>query len=422
MCALDLKGGFTHDKGGDMKRWQPLLAGFAVCLLGISLVGSAQAFSVSGRSSTEVEWYDNAQGDTALPAYQYLLLNVRDLGVDGLNFRGYGRLSTDINDEVDAKSRLYYAYLEKRDVVKNLNVKIGRQFISTTAGASLMDGLYLDYNNLGPLKLSLFGGGDVAYYSNYDAKDLIGGAKISGVFFDKSLHLGLSYLQRWSESELANEMYGLDVDYDFRDQLNLYSEVQFDYLSDSVSYFLAGGNYHPAEQWGLRIEYLYSLPVFSSTSIYSVFAVSEYEEIMAEVSYRLSNGLRTFGRYQLEMYEDFENANVFEAGVEKIRTDRFSGYLSGVWRDDSDGQDLRGFKARGAYLFNKYLQAGVGVEVDVLERRLETESDDTTSSRYWLDTVAYLTKKINVMAKVERVESALWDDYYRGRVRLNILF
>ena len=403
-----------------MKRWQSLMMGFAVCLIGISLAESAQALSISGRASTEIEWFDNAQGDTALPAYEYLLLKVQDIDGKGLNFQGYGRLSDDLNNEVDADSRLYYAYLEKTDLVGNLDAKLGRQFVSTTAGASLMDGLYLDYDHLGPLKLALFGGGDVSYYSGYNAEDLIFGAEIRGTFLD-TLNAGFSYVQKWQDSDLSKELFGLDVGYDFRNMLNLYSELQFDYLSDNVSYFNGGFDYHRDPSWSLRAEYLYSLPVFSSTSIYSVFAVNEYQEVATEVSFRHGQGVRSFLKYTREIYQELSDANVVEAGVEKIRTDRLSGYLSGVYRNDSDGQDLRGVRAHGSWLFNRYFQAGVGADLDVLQRRVE-ETDESTSSRVWVDATATLSKKINVQAKVERAESDLWDEYYRGRVRLNILF
>ena len=404
-----------------MKVWQRLTICTAVVLLALGAAGSALAVSVSGRASTEVEWYDNAQGDTAVPAYQYLLLNARDLGIDGLSFRGYGRLATDFKNNVDADSRLYYAYLEKKDLVRNLDLKLGRQFISTTAGASLMDGLYLDYNHLGPLKVSLFGGGDVAYYSGYSAQDLIGGVKVAGTFF-KTLNLGVSYLQRWKDGDLGNEMFGLNADYDWNQMLDLYSEVQYDYLSSNVSYFLAGANYHRSSTWNLRAEYLYSLPVFSATSIYSVFAVSKYQQLMGELNYRLGHGMRAFGRYTHEIYQDFADADVFEAGVEKIRTDRWAGYLAGVWRHDPDGQDLKGLKVNGSYQLTKMLQAGAGLEWNVLDRRIDDTADETTAGRYWVDLTAYLSKKVNIQAKVERVDSDLWDYYNRGRVRLNILF
>jgi len=404
-----------------MKVWQWISLCTAIVMLAALPAGNALGASVSGRASTVFEWYDDAQEDTAVPFYQYLLINVRDIDGDGLNFRGYGRFADDLADEVDVDSQLYFAYLEKKDILTNLDFKLGRQFISTTAGASLMDGLYLDYKGLGPLSLAVFGGGDVTYYEGYNAKDLIGGVELSGNFF-KTLNVSLSYLQKWDDSDLANELFGFDIDYDYDNMLNVYSETQFDYLTNSVSYFLVGANYHKDPRWNLRGEYLYSLPVFSATSIYSVFAVSEYEEAMVEFNYQLDVGLRAFGRYTREMYEDFDDANVFEAGLEKIRTNRCAGYLTGVYRDDEDGQDLKGFKVYGSYLITPMFQAGLGLHLDVLERRLDSDDDETTSKRYWADLTAYITKKVNVEAKVERVESDLYDYYNRGRVRLNILF
>ncbi len=57
-----------------------------------------------------------------------------------------------------------------------------------------------------------------------------------------------------------------------------------------------------------------------------------------------------------------------------------------------------------------------------MERYLDEDDDETTNSRIWVDGTVTINRKINVQAKVERVESDLWDEYYRGRVRLNIRF
>jgi hypothetical protein len=324
-------------------------------------------------------------------------------------------------DEDDVDSRLYYAYIEKNDLLEDLDLKFGRQFISTTAGASIMDGLHLDYTGLEAFDITLFGGGDVAYYEGYNAKDLIGGVEIRRTFFDE-LNVGLSYLQKWDESELANEIFGLDLDYDFADALYLYSETQFNYLADTVSYFLGGAKIHQSENWSLRAEYLYSLPVFSSTSIYSVFAVDEYEELFFEYERRLGNGWRMFVNYALEMYEEDSDASVYEAGIEKIRTGRFYGYLSGVWREDPDGQDLAGAKAYFGANVNQKLRFGLGAHLDVMERYLDDDQDETTNTRIWADGTYTFNRKVNLQAKVERIESDLWDDYYRGRFRVNIRF
>lgn len=401
-------------------------------LLGVVAVGlvmwsgaPARAATVSGRASTVLEWQDSAAEGTALPAYQYLQLNVKDLA-PGYHFKLYGRLGDDLKNEVDAKSRLYYAYVEKKDVIEGLDFRLGRQFIATTAGASLMDGLALDYRFLDDYKLKLFGGGDVTYYQGYNAKDVLAGVELEGRFFD-NLDVGASYLQKWDGGLVAQQLAGLDISFDVADRLWVYNESQWDILSERLSYQLIGAKYRLDLPVTLRAEYLYSLPVFSATSIYSVFAVEEYEEAMVEATWTIVPGVQSFVRATREFYDEYDDAKVFELGVEKLRTGNFSGYLTGTLRRDDDGQDLKGVKIYGAYQFLSKLRAGVGANIDVLEREIdyfETDgnADDTTSQRFWTDVTWTITDKINLEGKYERVESDRLDYYNRGRVRLNILF
>lgn len=410
-----------------MKTWLKITLPLVTLCLVAGFTSQAHAVTVSGKASTVLEWYDTAEEETAVPLYQYLNLNVTNMAEKGWNFRSYGRLSEDINDEVDVDSRLYYAYLEKRDLLKNLDMKLGRQFIATTAGDSLMDGIYFEYQELGPINVAFFGGGDSTFIEGYHADDLIVGAEVFGRFF-KKLDAAFSYVQKWDHGDLSHELFGLDLNYDMA-KSNLYSETQFSWLTEEVTYFILGGNYRPADDWTLNAEYLYSLPVFSSTSIYSVFAVDEYQELALNANYRLERGLNAFARFTHEFYESVDDADVFEAGIEKLRALKFSGYLIGTYRIDDDGQDLYGVKTHAAYLFNPKFEAGVGLHVDVLERELGfiaedngTRADDTTSQRYWVDATAYISPKLNVQGKVEYVESDLWDEYFRGRVRLNVLF
>lgn len=410
-----------------MNIWKGLLLGSALFGLASSLAIPAQAATVSGRASTVLEWYDDPEEDTALPVYQYLQLNVRDLA-PGYHFKLYGRLGDDLNDEdSDAKSELYYAYLEKKNLVQGLDFRLGRQFIATTAGASLMDGLALDYTFLKDYKLKLFGGGDVTYYEGYNVKDVIAGVELGGTFFDDSLDVAGSYLQKWDGGLLAQELVGFDASLDLDGKLWLYNESQWDILSERLSYELVGAKYRFESPFTLRAEYLYSLPVFSSTSIYSVFAVEEYEEAMVEATWMVQPGVQTFLRVTREFYDEFDDANVFELGVEKLATGSCSGYLVGTVRRDDDGQNMHGIKAYGSYRFLSQLQAGLGVSADVLEREIDyfdtdVDADETTQNRFWADVLWKVTDKINVEGKVERVESDLWDYYNRGRVRLNILF
>ncbi|MDT8441550.1 MAG: hypothetical protein RQ723_07805 [Desulfuromonadales bacterium] len=411
-----------------MRVWQRCVLGMLWVPLVLTLALPAQAATVTGRASTVLEWYDTAEEETAIPLHQYLQFSLLDLGNQGYNFKVYGRLSDDLADEVDVDSRLYYAYLEKKGVVDGLDFRLGRQFISTTAGASLMDGLRLDYGFAKNYSLTVYGGGDVTYYSGYNAKDVVWGVEGGGRFLDDALEVNLSYLQKLQDGRLDIELIGFDASYDWQGRLWLYSETQWDYLSDRLSYQLLGGKYRFDGPYTLRLEYLYSLPVFSANSIYSVFAVEEYEEVMAEVTWTIRRGLQAFGRYTHEIYDEFDDASVFEFGLEKLRTVNCSGYVSGVVRRDDDGQNLHGMKAYGNYRFTPKISAGLGLSVDVLEREIaffhsdDTDQDETTSTRLWADARYSFTKKVNVEAKYEYIESDLWDHYNRGRVRLNILF
>lgn len=405
-----------------MRRRQAFLLFFTILIPSIWPGSQACATTVYGKASTVVEWYDNFDGEAALPVYQYLMFNVREIGESGYGFRGYGRLSEDVRNTTDADSRLYYAYFEKKGFANpDLDVRLGRQFITTSAGASIMDGAYLRQRNLGPLHLSLFGGADVAYYRGYDEQDMIWGAELSGQPLE-NLNLGLSYLQKWGDSELTHEVLGFNGSYDLLSLLKIYTDLQYSWLTDELTYTLAGMNYHRSAGWNLRTEYLSSVPVFSSTSIYSVFATDKYEEVMGEFSFRAALGLRAFARVTHEIYEETSDAEVYEAGIEKIRTKRLSGYLAGILRQDNDGQDLQGVKFRLGYLVNRFIDTGLGVHYNVMERRLDDQDDETTSKRFWLDATMYLTSKIDLQAKVESIESELWDRDYRGRIRFNVRF
>lgn len=410
-----------------MKSWQYF---FAVAMI-VLVAANASATSISGRSSTMVEWFDDPEGSGALPAYQYLMLNARDIRDAGVNFRFYGRLGHDLKDTVDADSRLYYAYAEKRGINNLFDVKLGRHLVFNTAGSSLMDGISIDYKPDVPYAVNVFGGGDVKYYESYDNKDLVAGGKLTGRLLEDSLKLGLSYIRKWEDSATTHELFGLDAFYDHGTVLEAYGEYQFNYLSDTMSYLLLGVNYHQNPKWHIRTEYLYSKPVFSATSVYSVFAVAEYQEIMSQLNYRIVPGMYMFGRYTHEIYEDVSNASVMEAGIEKIRTDRFSGSLAGVFRYHDEGQDLYGIRGEGSYRLNHRYRVGFGASIDVLERRLvvfdgeETSIEgkyEETTHRIWADATVFFTRNASLETRIVRIESDRWNEYYYGNIRLNYHF
>ncbi len=410
-----------------MKTCRKVVGGLIVlaCINGVPgpvLAGT----SVYGRSSTVLEFYDSGQEETAVAAYQYLQLNMKDIASSGWNFRGYGRLADDLNDAVDIDSRLYYAYVQKR--TESLDTKIGRQFLVTAAGASLMDGAMLASRGQKVVDFKVYGGGDVRYDAEYAANDLVFGGELSFPHLVKNLMPKVSYLRKYDAGDLSHEVIGLDLNYDWPKLIETYVDTQYSVLTEESTYFLIGAKYYRDPNWSLRADYLYSLPVFSATSIYSVFAVDEYQEFVLEYTRRLAVGLSLFGRYTHEFYTSTSDADVYELGIEKIRTDKLSGYVAVTYRQDDDGQDLQGIKVQAKYLVYTDLQVGAGAHVDVLERQIGFMEDqygavdDTTSQRYWVDMTYNFTRKTSVELKLESLKSDFWDHSYRGRARFNIIF
>ncbi len=409
-----------------MKISKRLLSFISMLLIFLPAKGSL-ATTVSGKASTALEFYENVLGETAVPFYQYLNLNIRDIAEKGYSFRSYGRLAKDLANEDDVESRLYYAYIEKRDFIKdNLDVRLGRQFISSAAGASLLDGIVLKapYDGLGKrIKFTFFGGGDLGYYSDYQEQDLILGLEATSEVYE-NFNIGLSTVQKWNSGDMTYEIFGGNLDYRIPGHLHVYTDLQYNWLKAEFSEILAGLKFHGNPHWSLRAEYIHSIPIFSANSIYSAFDTSEYEEVMAEATYKLDQGLQAFGRYTRELYKDYDDANVYEMGIEKIRTrtKRISGYLSVEIRDDDDGQNEEGVKFHVGYLVQRYLNVGVGAHYNVIERRLDDENDELTSGRYWFDTSFYLNKKMNLQFKLERLEDEVYGSSFRGRLRFNVKF
>jgi len=404
-----------------MKKWRAAVAwGLTVFLLVLGISATSHAANISGRSSTVVEWFDDPDGDTAVPAYEYLLLNARDLW-GGWTFHGYGRLAEDLADEVDVDSRLYSGYFRNNRLAPWLDMRFGRQFVSTTAGASVIDGADIRFTLADHFTLRGLGGVGVSYESAEHSDDYFVGVEFAADELIKNLLVELSYVQTWDQGDLAKEMLGLHADYVFSPKLHLYNETQYSLLYEEITYQLFGASTGWGPDWRVRVEYLFSVPVFDSTSIYSVFAVADYEEVMGEVEYRIGPHHRSYLRLTHEMYEDFSDADVVDLGIETVGSKPYSYYLAGVMRMDDDGQDMSGVKCHIGYQLTKELEAGVGANVDVLERRLE-DDDETTSTRLWLDGTYRISKTMNVQGKVEYIESDLWEEYYRGRVRFNFYF
>ncbi|UCF30371.1 MAG: hypothetical protein JSV26_09945 [bacterium] len=373
-------------------------------------------FRLRGDAVTHLEWYDDPQGDEALPFYQYLRINLDDTA-GGRKFRIYGRLAEDVNNEVDTESRLYFAYFEKKDVWDNTDLRIGRQWVNTVAGSPVLDGLQVRYLRPELFRLKAYGGIN-ASLEDYESDEVVWGFSVEDDFLDRT-DLGLSYYQKRVDGDLALEFLGLSAWTRVGKRGSVFGELQYDLLSQIPSYYQAAVRLVPNDRWTFRGEYYGFTPVFDSTSIYSVFAVDDYEEVSVSADYRLDREWTLFARYAREFYESFDDSDVVEAGAELIRPKELSGYLVAVFR--TGYEDLNGIRANVRAPLYGEITLDAGAEYNVYDR-VGDDRGDTSSKRYWLAGERDLGESLNLRAKVERIESEIYDYYNRGRIRLRYTF
>src|SRR5512146_1160110 len=97
-----------------------------MALASVPLLSHAAEMKVT--SSTQYLWYNSLVADqNERDLAEYLRVNVTKLDKEGkVNIYGYGRASNQLATSNDAEARLYYLYLDYRDVLPDrLDMRLG---------------------------------------------------------------------------------------------------------------------------------------------------------------------------------------------------------------------------------------------------------------------------------------------------------
>jgi len=391
----------------------------------------SHAAEVQVASSTQYLWYQDFLSDDThqSDAAEYLRLNVTKLDKEGkINLYGYGRVikqfTTSIEDRPeladDTFGRLYYFYLDYRDAVKDhLDLKAGRTYVSQAAISGTIDGVYLDFRNLGPVGVTLLGGRNVLF----DNKSEIGtgGDAITGmsVYFNtiKYTHIEVSYGRKYTDSDLARENVGLDFSTTPLEMLNIYGKVQYDTNADKYGELLFGAKVAPIKSLILRGEYFQSHPTFDKFSFYSFFNVNNYREFSVSAEYLLTSEYRFNARYASEDFGNSETANVYEVGffARPIKDLILNAFYEK--RDGFAGQ-LSGFRFNGEYRINK---AAISAGVDYDDFRRES-SRNGNAKKYWAGLNYELNKMFSALVRVEDDVNFRFNNSYQGFAAVNVSY
>ena len=382
-------------------------------------------------SSTQYLWYpdfqsqDTDQNDIA----QYLRLDVTKLDKEGnINLRGYGRVikqtstSVEYRPEIanDTYGRLYYFFMDYRDAVKDhLNLRAGRTYVNSAAVSGTIDGAFLNFRNLGPVGITLFGGRNVLFDNKTEVGT--GGDAIMGmsVYLDtiKNTHVEASYGRKYAESDLARENVGLDFSSTPHEKANIYGRVQYDTVATKYEELLFGLKLTPVEKLILRGEFFQSHPTFDKFSFYSFFAVNFYNEISIAAEYQLTNDYRVSGKYAREEFGNDADSNLYDVGLLASPIKNLTVKVSYQFRDGYAGK-LNGFRFNGVYKISK-AAISAGIDYDDFHRE---SSRDGTAKKYWAGVNYALNKTFSAAGRFEEDINYYLNHGYQGFVELNANF
>lgn len=387
---------------------------------------SAEAVDMRVTSSTQFLWFNDilTEKDDEMFA-QYLKMSIAKLNPENtISIQGYGRgtyRSADAEGTDDLLGRLYYFYLDYRDVVKNVDVIAGRHYVNIPAGSALIDGATLNIRNVGPVGLRVLGGRNVIFSG--DRNEITGGDDrfIGGSISTDAIkltHIEAGYARKTDDSDVARETVGITVTTYLPKRIAIYGEAKYDLLSETTNEFLAGIKFSPLERLTLTGEYYQSYPTFDATSIYSVFAVSQYQETLVKADYALTDDYKLFLSYAAEDFNDGEDANRYEAGIAarpirnlvlNLSYDKRNGY----------GGELSGVRFNGRYSFNENTAVSAGIDRDDFRRE---SFPDETVKKYWIGGSHRLTKTVSLTARAEDNVNVKYDHQYQGVAAVNAEF
>jgi hypothetical protein len=397
------------------------------CLLtgAIMLFASSAAWSaeIHGRSSTQFTWFNDIYTDKKQAEFgEYLSLSVTKLDPENkLTFQGYGRVTQDILNGQGLNGRLYYLYGDYSNLFDKVDIRIGRQYVNYAAGSAIVDGGKIDLKNIGPIAFSIMGGRNVFFSIDGEAtsyRDFVFGAAayLQGY---RNTDLELSYFMKLDNDGLARDQVGASFKQYLFNSLKVYGNTRFDIPSETFTEVLAGVKYYPRADLVFTGEWYQSYPVFDSTSIYSVFATSRYQEGVFRVDYTINDMLSVNAGYSRQIFEDTDDADVVGVGCRIRPIENLSLTLNYDHRSGYGGR-LNGAIADVAYDITKKFEIAGGIHFDVYERDRITGSE--TARKYWLGSKYKINDKMSASVRVEDNVNARYTEDWSGRTAFNYDF
>jgi len=231
----------------------------------------------------------------------------------------------------------------------------------------------------------------------------------------KNLQLGISFAEKYTDGDLARQAIGMNMRYSYK-FLSLYGDARYEWLTNSWDQATIGLDVFPADGLFIKAEYYRAFPTFDATSVYSVFAVDQYQQYLLHGEYTFSSPVSLYGEYAHEVYQDDSNANRWTLGskfnpVKPLAIDFSVDYRTGY------GGNLWGFQLVGKYKAMDKLSFDAGIQYN--EYRRPDQFGNEFARRYWLAGNWIISKNLSCIARIEDNMNQDFTNNALGRIALN---
>ncbi len=397
-------------------------------LLVLSLLSArpARSAEIHGKSSSQLLWYNDFYNGRTTELAEYLQISITKLDKDGnYSIYGYGRGTQDLTSGNGINGRLFYLYLDCRNLFDKVDLKLGRQFVNLSAGTTIIDGGQIDIKNIGPVGFTVFGGRNVVFGINGEISH--GGNYALGMAayltgFRKT-DLDVSWFRKWDQGDVARDIVGASFKQFLFDNIKVYGNARYDLTGEVFNELLGGIKYFPTPNLIFTGEYYQSYPTFDATDIYSVFATNRYMEGVIRGDYTINEIVSVHAGYSRQNYGDHDgDANVYEVGV---TLHPVPAVIIGLAYDRHDGYggNLDGGTFDITWDVNKQLQVAGGLTVDAYDRTFfPSSSGNQKAQKYWLGGKYKLNKNMTASFRIEDDVNVTYNNDVQGRFVFDYTF
>ena len=221
----------------------------------------------------------------------------------------------------DPSTFIYDLYMRVEGIPRHADVRIGRQFVYSGVGSTLLDGVRARYAPSKRFRTEMFSGSSVSRldpervrsYSDFN----VWGGRIS-YLLNPDFRVGLGLMRRETDGNVSNQTAGLQGEYYTRKWTG-FGRVSYNALNRRLSEILARLSTSP-DNWYLSGEFDWREPSVPGNSLFSIVDFTAYRTVRLEATRKLHNGLRLTSRILLTA---FENDQTVSASV-GVTTSAFS--------------------------------------------------------------------------------------------------